>query len=99
MYNIVDFSPEVRSLRDTPLFVNRVPLLYAFDVGDPAPRFYLADRVETIDQQGLERLVANRQTFLCLTFKAQADEFLNDHRDTNLKIVAATDHLAVIAYR
>jgi len=99
MYNIVDFSPEVRSLRDTPLFVNRVPLLYASDVGDPAPRFYLADRVEIIDQQGLERLIANRQTFLCLTFKAQADEFLNNHRDTNLKILAATDHLAVIAYR
>ena len=98
-YNILDFSPEVRSLRNTPLFVNRVPLLYVFDVADPAPRFYLADRVEIIDQQGLERLIANRQTFLCLTFKAQADEFLNNHRDTNLKILAATDHLAVIAYR
>ncbi|HEX7229177.1 MAG TPA: glycosyltransferase family 39 protein [Candidatus Binatia bacterium] len=99
MYNIVDFSPEVRSLRDTPLFVNRVPLLYVFDVGDPSPRFYLADRVEIIDQQGLERLVANRQTFLCLTFRAQADEFLNNHTDANLKIVATTDYLAVIEYR
>jgi 4-amino-4-deoxy-L-arabinose transferase-like glycosyltransferase len=98
-YNILDFSPEVRSLRNTPLFVNRVPLLYVFDVADPAPRFYLADRVEIIDEQGLERLVANRQTFLCLTFKAQAGEFLNNHPDTNLKIVATTDYLAVMAYR
>ncbi len=97
--DILVFSPEVRSLRNTPLFVNRVPLLYVFDVADPAPRFYLADRVEIIDQQGLERLVANRQTFLCLTFKAQAGEFLNNHPDTNLKIVATTDYLAVMAYR
>jgi hypothetical protein len=93
------FSPEVRSLRNTPVFVKRVPLLYTFDVADPAPRFYLADHVETIDQQRLERLVAEREPFLCLTFKSQAREFLNNHTQANLKIIAATEFLAVIGNR
>jgi 4-amino-4-deoxy-L-arabinose transferase-like glycosyltransferase len=98
-YNILVFSPEVRSLRNTSVFVNRVPLLYTFDVADPAPRFYLADRVESIDQQGLERLIARREAFLCLTFKSQAGEFLMNHSKANLRIVASTDYLAVIEYR
>jgi 4-amino-4-deoxy-L-arabinose transferase-like glycosyltransferase len=98
-YNILDFSPDVRSLRHTSVFVNPVPLLYTFDVADPAPRFYLADRVETIDRQGLERLVSRREAFLCLTFKPQAAEFLNDHPQANLTIVASTDYLAVIEHR
>ncbi|MGE5853702.1 MAG: hypothetical protein ACM35E_11260, partial [Deltaproteobacteria bacterium] len=98
-YDIVVFSPEVRSLRNTSVFVNRVPLLYTFDIADPAPRFYLADRVETIDRQGLERLVSRREAFLCLTFKPQASEFLNDHPQANLTIVASTDYLAVIEHR
>jgi hypothetical protein len=98
-YNILDFSPDVRSLRHTSVFVNRVPLLYTFDVADPAPRFYLADRVETIDRQALERLVSRREAFLCLTFKPQASEFLNDHPQANLTIVASTDYLAVIEHR
>jgi hypothetical protein len=98
-YNVLEFSPEVRSLRNTPVFVNRVPLLYTFDVADPAPRFYLADRVKTIDQQGLERLVAKGEAFLCLTFKPQASEFLTNHSQANLQIVASTEYLAVIEHR
>jgi 4-amino-4-deoxy-L-arabinose transferase-like glycosyltransferase len=98
-YNILEFSPEVRSLRNTPLFANRVSLLYTFDVADPAPRFYLADHVESVDRQALERLLAKGEAFLCLTFKQQASEFLTDHRLANLKIVASTDFLAVLEYR
>jgi 4-amino-4-deoxy-L-arabinose transferase-like glycosyltransferase len=98
-YDIIVFSPEVRSLRNTPVFVKRVPLLYTFDVADPAPRFYLSDHVETIDQQRLERLVAEREPFLCLTFKSQAREFLNNHTQANLKIIASTEFLAVIGNR
>lgn len=97
--DILDFSPEVRSLRSTPIFAKRVPLLYTFGVADPAPRFYLGDHVETIDRQGLERLLAKHEAFLCLTFKRQASEFLTNHPQENLKIVASTDFLAVIEYR
>jgi len=55
--------------------------------------------VESIDQQGLERLIARREAFLCLTFKSQAGEFLMNHSKANLRIVASTDYLAVIEYR
>jgi 4-amino-4-deoxy-L-arabinose transferase-like glycosyltransferase len=98
-YNILDFSPEVRSLQNTPAFLNRVPLLYTLDVADPAPRFYLADRVEAIDQQGLERLIAKREPFLCLAFKEKADEYLHNHSRAKLKIAASTESLAMIEYR
>ncbi len=97
--DILDFSPEVRLLRSTPIFAKRVPLLYTFGVADPAPRFYLGDHVETIDRQGLERLLAKHEAFLCLTFKRQASEFLTNHPQENLKIVASTDFLAVIEYQ
>jgi 4-amino-4-deoxy-L-arabinose transferase-like glycosyltransferase len=97
--DILVFSPEVRSLRNTAVFVNRVPLLYLLDVADPAPRFYLADRVEIIEQHGLERLIFIGERFLCLTYKLQADEFLKKHPHANLKIVASTEYLAVVEYR
>ena len=97
--DVLVFSPKIRSLRSTPVFVNRVPLLYTFDVADPPPRFYLADHVEIVDEQGLERLVAKREPFLCLTFKQQASGFLNKHRQADLQMIASTDYLAVIQYR
>jgi hypothetical protein len=99
-YNILDYSPEIRSLRNVPPFINtRVPALYVVKVADPAPRFYLADKVKSIDQDELERLVAANQPFLCLTFKWFADEFLNRHPQAGLAIVASAESLAVIERR
>jgi hypothetical protein len=47
--DLVHFSPEVRAIRNTQHFANgRVPLLCTFGLSEPAPRFYLADQVQTV---------------------------------------------------
>jgi 4-amino-4-deoxy-L-arabinose transferase-like glycosyltransferase len=96
-YNIVDFSPEVRALRNQqPFGVKRVPRLYLLGVSEPAPLFYLADEVITIDQAALARLVERGEPFLCLTDKGDAAEFLNGPAKSKARIVAATQSLAVL---
>jgi hypothetical protein len=98
-YNILDYSPEVRSLRNVPPFAaTRVPLLYTMDVSDPAARFYLADQVQSLDQAELERLLAEQRPFLCLAFKSTAMKFLQKHPHTKVDIVASTESLAVIKH-
>jgi 4-amino-4-deoxy-L-arabinose transferase-like glycosyltransferase len=98
-YNILDYSLEVRSLRSTQPFGNkRVSILYTIAVADPAPRFYLGDDVQSIDQAELERLLGANRPFLCLTFKAAAMDFVKKHPDPGLKIVASTESLAVIGH-
>jgi 4-amino-4-deoxy-L-arabinose transferase-like glycosyltransferase len=98
-YNILDYSPEVRSLRNVlPFEATRVPLLYTMDVSDPAPRFYLADQVELVDQAQLERLLDGDRPFLCLTFKSTASNFLRAHPKTKIDIVASTQSLAVMKH-
>jgi 4-amino-4-deoxy-L-arabinose transferase-like glycosyltransferase len=95
-YNIFDFSPEVRALRGAPPFQRRVPLLYVRGVSEPAPLFYLADRVESIDDAGLRRLAASRDPFLCLTFQPIARDFLAAHADSGASVTASTPSLAII---
>ena len=96
-YNILDYSPEVRSLRSMPPFLNsRVPLLYVVKVADPAPRFYLAAEIRSIDEDELKRLVQAYKPFLCLTFKWLAVDFVNKHPQAGLGIIASTESLALI---
>lgn len=93
-YNVLDYSPKVRSLRSMPPFTaGRVPLLYTMDVSDPAVRFYLAHEVETIDQAELEHLPAENQPFLCFTFKWSAVKFFQKHSHTKLGKAAFTSPL------
>jgi len=97
--DILDFSPEVRSLADTEVFANgRVSLLYTFGLAEPALRFYLADHVQSIGEVELARLIAGNQPFLCLTFKSEAAEFARKHPDLQLEIIASTESLALIGY-
>jgi 4-amino-4-deoxy-L-arabinose transferase-like glycosyltransferase len=99
-YGILDSSPEVRALRNAQPFAKaRVPALYTVSVSDPAPRFYLADHVQSINATELERLLAGYRPFLCLTIKATAIEFLNRYRRSGAEIVASTESLAVIERR
>jgi hypothetical protein len=99
-YNILDFSPEVRSLRHTQLFMKGgVPVLYTLAVADPAPRFYLADRVHPIDEVELKRLLTQDRPFLCLTFNSIATDFIKKHPQFKVAIVASTESLALMAYR
>jgi hypothetical protein len=98
-YDILDFSPEVRSLKDTELFARGpLPVLYTLDVATPAPLFYLADSVRGIDQQQFEKLLADNRSFFCLTFKSWAKEFAHAHPRASLRVVAATPSLTVIAH-
>jgi 4-amino-4-deoxy-L-arabinose transferase-like glycosyltransferase len=97
--DILDFSPEVRSLRDTEVFANgRVSLLYTFGLAEPALRFYLADHVQSIGEVELARLFARDRPFLCLTFNSEAAEFARKHPDLQLEIIASTESLALIGY-
>jgi 4-amino-4-deoxy-L-arabinose transferase-like glycosyltransferase len=98
-YDILDFSPEVRSLKDTELFARgSLPMLYTLDVATPAPLFYLAHKVRGIDGQQFEILLADNRSFFCLTFKSWAKEFARAHPGARLRVVAATQSLAVIAH-
>jgi 4-amino-4-deoxy-L-arabinose transferase-like glycosyltransferase len=97
--DLLVFSPEVRSLRDTEVFANgRVPLLYTFGPAEPALRFYLADQVQSIGEIELARLIARNQPFLCLTYNSEAAEFTRKHPDLRLEIIASTESLALIGY-
>jgi hypothetical protein len=99
-YNILGYSPEVRSLRNVRPFVKApIPVLYTIALSEPAPRFYLADQVRSINQVELERLLATNGPFLCLTFKSMATNFLDKHPDSRLEIVASTESLAVIEHQ
>lgn len=96
-YQILDFSYEVRALRGAAPFEARVPLLYVAWVSEPAPHFYLADRVETIDVPGLERLAASGAPFLCLTFdESVARPLLARHPGEGIAVAATTPSLAVL---
>ncbi|HSE86952.1 MAG TPA: glycosyltransferase family 39 protein [Candidatus Binatia bacterium] len=97
--DILDFSPEVRSLRDTEVFANgRVSVLYTFGLAEPALRFYLADHVQSIGELELARLFARDRPFLCLTFNSQVAEFARKHPDLQFEIIASTESLALIGY-
>ena len=98
--DLVHFSPEVRSLTTAPVFANgRVSLLYSFGLSEPALRFYLADQVQSIGESELERLFAQSQPFLCLTFNSEASKFASKHPYLQLEIIASTESLALIGYR
>jgi 4-amino-4-deoxy-L-arabinose transferase-like glycosyltransferase len=98
--DLVHFSPEVRSLTTAPVFANgRVSLLYSFGLSEPALRFYLADQVQSIGESELERLFAQGQPFLCLTFNSEAAKFASKHPYLQLEIIASTESLALIGYR
>ena len=98
--DILVFSPEVRSLRDTEVFASgRVPLLYTFGVAEPALRFYLADQVQVIGETELVRLIARDEAFLCVTYNSEAVKFARKHPDLQLEIMASTESLALIGYR
>jgi 4-amino-4-deoxy-L-arabinose transferase-like glycosyltransferase len=95
-YNILDYSPEVRALQHAPPFIKgRAPVLYTLEVAHPAPRFYLADHVQPVDEEELARLVAQKQPFLCLTWKHAGVELTRKYSDS-VRIVASTESLAVI---
>ena len=97
--DLVHFSPEVRALKNTQPFANgRVPLLYSFGLSEPALRFYLADQVQSVGENELERLFAQGQPFLCLTFNSEAAKFANKHPYLELEIIASTQSLALIGY-
>jgi 4-amino-4-deoxy-L-arabinose transferase-like glycosyltransferase len=97
--DIIDFSPEVRTLADTEVFANgRVSVLYTFGLAEPALRFYLADHVQSIGEIDLARLIAGNQPFLCLTFKSEAAEFARKHPDLQLEMIASTESLALVGY-
>jgi 4-amino-4-deoxy-L-arabinose transferase-like glycosyltransferase len=98
--DLVHFSPEVRSLTTAPVFANgRVSLLYSFGLSEPALRFYLAHQVQSIGESELERLFAQGQPFLCLTFNSEASKFASKHPYLRLEIIASTESLALIGYR
>jgi hypothetical protein len=98
-YDVVDASPEVRALQTVqPFAAGRVPLLYTVTLSPPAPRFYLADDVRSVDEAELARLIAESRPFLCLTFKNIAAEFVNRYGNSGAKIVAETESLAVIKH-
>ena len=98
--DLVHFSPEVRSLTTAPVFANgRVSLLYSFGLSEPALRFYLADQVQSIGESELERLFAQGQPFLCLTFNSEASKFASKHPYLQLEIIASTESLGLIGYR
>jgi hypothetical protein len=98
--DLVHFSPEVRSLTTAPVFANGpVSLLYSFGLSEPALRFYLADQVQSIGESELERLFAQGQPFLCLTFNSEAAKFASKHPYLQLEIIASTESLALIGYR
>lgn len=98
--DLLVFSPEVRSLRDTEVFANgRVPMLYTFGVSEPALRFYLADQVQSLGEVELARLIARHQPFLCLTFNSEAAKFASKHPYLQLEIIASTKSLALIGHR
>ena len=97
--DILVFSPEVRSLRETEVFANgRIPLLYTFGVAEPALRFYLADRVQSIGEVELARLFTRNQPFLCLTFTSEVAEFARKHPDLRPEVITSTESLALIGH-
>jgi 4-amino-4-deoxy-L-arabinose transferase-like glycosyltransferase len=98
-FDILVFSPEVRSLRDKKVFASgRVPLLYTFGVAEPALRFYLADQIQAIGEMELARLIARDEPFLCLTYSSEAAKFARKQPDSRLEIVASTESLVLIGY-
>lgn len=98
--DLLHFSPEVRSLTNTPVFANgRVSLLYSFGLSEPALRFYLADDVQSVGEFELARLFSRKDPFLCVTFNSEAAEFARKHPDFPLRIIASTESLALIGYR
>ena len=95
--DLVHFSPEVRAIRKTQVFANgRVPLLYSFGLSEPALRFYLADQVQSVGENELERLFAQGQPFLCLTFNSEAAKFASKHPALGFEIIVSTESLALI---
>jgi hypothetical protein len=98
--DLVHFSPEVRSLTTTPVFANgRVSLLYSFGLSEPALRFYLAEQLQSIGESELERLFAQDEPFLCLTFNSEVTKFASKHPYLRLEIIASTESLALIGLR
>ena len=96
-YNILDYSPEIRSLRTMhPALREGLAVLYTVGVSAPAPQFYLAQRVEAIDEAELERLIAGRQGFYCLLFGTRALDVLRTHPDAGIELVASSESLAII---
>jgi hypothetical protein len=93
----VHFSPEVRAIRNTQHFANgRVPLLCTFGLSEPAPRFYLADQVQTVGEIELAQIIVRNQPFLCLTYNSEAAEFARKHADLRRKIIASTESLVLM---
>jgi 4-amino-4-deoxy-L-arabinose transferase-like glycosyltransferase len=98
-YDILDYSPEIRALRNLPTFAKtRIPVLYTIGLSDPALRFYLADHVESIDDVKFERLLTANRHFMCLTFKPVVRELFNKPPHSSMQIIAATESLVVIAH-
>jgi 4-amino-4-deoxy-L-arabinose transferase-like glycosyltransferase len=99
-YNILDYSPEVRSLRDAEPFANRrVSTLYLLDVSDPAPRFYLTSDTRTVTRAEVDRMLAQNQPFFCLTYKKTAEDLLGARDPSRIRVAAFTESLAVIERR
>jgi 4-amino-4-deoxy-L-arabinose transferase-like glycosyltransferase len=98
-YNVLDGSPEIRSFRGAPPFEKRVPHLLVHAVSEPAPHFYLADKVENADDHHFEWLPRRPEPFLCLTYEKYADELLKEYPDSGLVVLLRRDHFAVIARR
>ena len=95
--DLVHFSPEVRAIRNTQHFANgRVPLLCTFGLSEPAPRFYLADQVQTVGEIELAQIIVRNQPFLCLTYNSEAAEFARKHADLRRKIIASTESLVLM---
>jgi hypothetical protein len=99
-YNILDYSPEVRSLRDAEPFANRrVSTLYLLDVSDPAPRFYLTSDTRTVTRAEVDRMLGQNQPFFCLTYKKTAEDLLGARDPSRIRVAAFTESLAVIERR
>jgi 4-amino-4-deoxy-L-arabinose transferase-like glycosyltransferase len=98
-YNVLDYSPEVRSLRSrNPFEGGRVPLLYTMEVSRPAALFYLADKVQPIDRAELEHLLRENRPFLCLMFRSAAGEFLQQHPQDKIAIAGSTESLMLLQH-
>jgi hypothetical protein len=84
-------------IRNSQHFANcRVLVLCTFGLSQPAPRFYLADQVQTVGEIELGQIIVRNQPFLRLKYNSEAAEFARKHADLRREIIASTESLVLM---